>query len=198
MLSGEAGIGKSRILREFREQLSGEPHLALRYQCSPYGTKTAFSPIIEQLQHAAEFAPEDSPSQKLDKLERLLSKAMDDIQSAAPLLAGLLSLPTDRYPPLSITPQRQKVETIAALVAQLVGLARRQPVLVLMEDVHWVDPSTLETFEAVIERSDMLPVLVVMTHRPDFESPWARFGHVTNHSLNRLKRADGKTLSERR
>ncbi len=196
MLSGEAGIGKSRILREFRDRVSQEPHTLLRYQCSPYGTKTAFSPIIEQLQFAADFTREDSSAQKLDKLERLLSKAMEDISAVAPLLAVLLSLPAERYPPLSVSPQRQKVETIAVLVAQLEGLARREPVLVLMEDVHWIDPSTLETFRAVIERTQTLPVLIVMTHRPEFESPWGRFGHVTHHSLNRMKRGDGKTLSE--
>jgi class 3 adenylate cyclase len=196
LLSGEAGIGKSRILREFRDRLSKESHIALLYQCSPYAAQTAFSPVIEQLQYAARFTSHDSAEQKLDKLERLLSEAVEDISEAAPLLAALLSLPGERYPPLSMSPQRQKLETIAALVAQLEGLALQRPVLVLVEDVHWVDPSTLETFDAVVERTQTLPVLVVMTHRPEFESAWGRFGHVTQFSLNRLKRGDGKTLSE--
>jgi class 3 adenylate cyclase len=196
LLSGEAGIGKSRMLRELQDRVSEQPHTRLIYQCSPYGTKIAFSPIIEQLQFGAGMTPDDSASEKLDKLERLLSQAVEDISRAAPLLASLLSLPADRYPPLSMAPQRQKLETIAVLVAQLDGLARQRPVLVLVEDVHWIDPSTLETFDAVVERMPTLPVLLVITHRPEFESTWRRFGHVTHHSLNRLKRSDGKALSE--
>ena len=196
LLSGEAGIGKSRILSEIRHRVREEPHASLRYQCSPYGTKTAFLPIIEQLQSSAGFKREDSTSQKLDKLERLLSVAMDDVSVAAPMLAALLSLNGERYPPFSMSPQRQKLETIAMLVTHLAGLAEESPVLVLVEDVHWIDPSTLETFDAVVERTQTLPVLVVMTHRPEFELPWGRFDHVTHHSLNRLKRSDGQALSE--
>ena len=196
LLCGEAGIGKSRMLRELRECVGEEAHTTLRYQCSPYGIKTAFSPIIEQLQQSAGFTRADSAPQKLDKLERQLSLALDNISLAAPLLAALLSLPGERYPPLSMTPQRQKLETIAVLVAQLEGLARQRPLLVLVEDVHWIDPSTLETFDAVVPRTHNLPVLVVMTHRPEFESPWGRFGHVTQHFLTRLNPGDGKALSE--
>ncbi len=196
LLSGEAGIGKSRILREFRERMREQPHTTLRFQCSPYAMKIAFSPVIEQLQFAADFRSEDPPEQKLDKLELLLSQALDDVSKAAPLLAALLSLPGDRYPPITMSPQRQKLETIAALIEQLEGLARRQPVLMLVEDLHWMDPSTLETFDAVVEQAQTLPVAVVMTHRPEFEYTWGRFGHVTQISLNRLNRAHGKRLSE--
>jgi class 3 adenylate cyclase/adenylylsulfate kinase-like enzyme len=194
MLSGEAGIGKSRMLRQLREALSEKTPTVLRYQCSPYCAKTAFMPFIEQLQYGAGFSPEDTAEEKLDKLERLLSPNVDEVSAAAPLAAALLSLPADRYPPLSMTPQRQKLETIAALVAQLEGLAHRNPMLVMAEDLHWIDPSTLEVFDAVVERAQTLPLLVVMTHRPEFDHAWEAFGHVTHHSLNRLNRSDGKAL----
>lgn len=194
-LSGEAGIGKSRMLRQLRERVEEQAHATLRYQCSPYGTKTAFMPFIEQLQHNAGFSAEDTVDRKLDKLEALLSPNVDDVSTSVALIAALLSLPADRYPPLSMTPPRQKQETVAALVAQLEGLARRKPVLILVEDLHWIDPSTLETFESVVERTQALPVLMVMTHRPEFEPSWGAFGHVTHHSLNRLNRTDGQALA---
>lgn len=195
LLSGEPGIGKSRMLRELHEHVVEEPHTELRYQCSPFGGKTAFLPIIEQIQHSAGFTEEDSVSKKLDKLERLLLLALDDISTAVPLLAVLLSLPCDRYPLLAMTPQRQKLETTAILTAQFEGLAKQQPVLVSIEDIHWIDPSTLEVFDALVERAQTLPILAVISHRPEFESPWRTFGHVTHHSLTRLNRKDGKALS---
>ncbi|MCP4385207.1 MAG: AAA family ATPase [Hyphomicrobiales bacterium] len=197
LISGEAGIGKSRILREFRERLDGEPHTCLRYQCSPYQINAAFNPIIEQLQRAADFRQEDTVEGKLDKLERLLGATQDDGWVARALMAALLSLPTERYPALDMTPQRRKLQTIAVLVAQLEALTERCPVLVLVEDIHWIDASTLETFDAVVDRAQELPVLTVMTHRPEFEPRWTGYGHVTHHSLNRLSRSDGKELAER-
>lgn len=195
LLSGEAGIGKSRMLRELREQISDEPHTSLRYQCSPFSTKTAFAPIIDQLVNGAGIIPDDSTARKLDKIESLLSTSVGDT-ATAPLFANLLSIPGDRYPPLSMTAQRQKLGIIAGLVAQLEALAGQRPVLVLVEDAHWMDASTLETFDAIVERTRALPVLVVMTHRPELESTWGRFGHVTVHSLNRLNRRDARALSE--
>ena len=197
LLSGEAGIGKSRILREFVGQLREGPHLTLRYQCSPHQMNAAFHPVIEQLHDAADFRREDTVDEKLDKLERLVGDTGEDGSEARSLMAALLSLPTQRYAPLDMTPQRRKLQTIAVLVARLAGLAKRQPVLVLVEDVHWIDPSSLETFNAVVDRSQNLAVLVVMTHRQEFESPWTGYGHVTNYSLNRLSRGDGKAQAER-
>jgi class 3 adenylate cyclase len=195
LLGGEAGIGKSRVLRELRECIGDESYTLLRYQCTPYGTKTAFLPIIEQFQHGAGFAQGDTAAQKLDKLEHLLTDAVEDLSVAAPLIASLLSLPADRYPSISKTPQRQKLEMIAVLVGQIETYARVQPVLVSLEDVHWIDPSTLEVFDAVVERIQKLPVLVVITHRPEFESPWGRWEHVSQRTLNRLDRAEGAALS---
>ncbi|GMQ75315.1 MAG: adenylate/guanylate cyclase domain-containing protein [Gammaproteobacteria bacterium] len=196
LLSGEAGIGKSRILRELREGIREESPVTLQVQCSPYRINTAFSPVIDHLQQAADFRSGDGVEQKLDKLERLLSSAMDDISAAAPLIAALLTLPGDRYPPLDMAPLRQKMETIAVMAAYLEGVAARSPVLMLIEDLHWIDFSTLEALDALVSRAETLPVLMVMTHRPEFERRWTGHGHVTHHSLNRLRRGDGKTLAE--
>ena len=197
VLSGEAGIGKSRILREFGESLRGEVRTTLRYQCSPYAVTTAFAPIVDHLQAAAGFERDDDDDAKLDKLEALLGSITRETPAAAPVLAGLLSLPGDRYPLLEMTPQRQKIEIVASLVAQVEALARRHPVLVLIEDVHWMDPSTLEAFDTVVSSVETLPVLVVTTHRPEFRSPWTARGHATHHSLNRLSRDEGRALAAR-
>jgi class 3 adenylate cyclase len=194
LLSGEAGIGKSRLLRELREHAADVAHEALRFQCSPYASQTAFSPFIEQLQRDAGFTQDDSVSEKLDKVEHLVSPAVEDPSSSAPLLAALLSLPGERYPPLDMTPQRQKLENITALVSRVEGLARNRPVLMLVEDLHWADASTLEALDSIIARAQFLPVLMVNTHRPEFASPWSRFGHVSQYSLNRLDRRAATSL----
>ena len=196
LLSGEAGIGKSRILRELREGVREESPIVLQFQCSPYRINTAFSPLIDYLQQAADFTSEDTVDEKLDKLERLLASVMGDISTAAPLMATLLALTGDRYPPLNMAPLRQKMESIAVMVAYLEGLAAGSPVLMLFEDLHWIDLSTLEALDALVSRAETLPVLMVMTHRPEFEGRWADHGHVAHHSLNRLRRQDGKILAE--
>ncbi len=197
LLSGEAGIGKSRVLRELREQLGNESHSEMRYQCSPYGTNTAFLPVIEQLRAAAGFGALDTDHDRLEKLELLLRNAPQASDTALALLAGLLSLPTERYPPLEMSPIKQKLETIALLVDRMEQASRDNPLLMLVEDVHWIDPSTLEVFDAFVERSQELPMLMVITHRPEFEQRWGEYGHVTYHSLNRLSRQDGRDLATR-
>ncbi len=197
LLSGEAGIGKSRVLRELREQLGNESHSEMRYQCSPYGTNIAFLPVIEQLRAAAGFGALDTDHDRLEKLELLLRNAPQASDTAPALLAGLLSLPTERYPPLEMSPIKQKLETIALLVDRMEQASRDNPLLMLVEDVHWIDPSTLEVFDAFVERSQELPILMVITHRPEFEQRWGEYGHVTDHSLNRLSRQDGRDLATR-
>lgn len=197
LISGEAGIGKSRILREFRDRVEEASHGLVRYQCLSYGTKTAFLPIIEQLQNAAGFTDGDAAETKLDKLENLLSKSAEDVSRAMPLLAALLAVPNNRYPAPTMSPQKLKLETIAVLVSQIEGLARQGPLIVLVEDAHWVDPSTLETFDVMVDRTQALPVLMVITHRPEFDSSWQSYGHVAHFSLNRLKRSDARVLAER-
>ena len=142
LLSGEPGIGKSRIVRTICERVKAEPHLRLRCQCSPYHTSTAFHPFVEQLERAAGFTRDDTAAAKLDKLEALLAQGTERVGEVAPLLAAMLSIPTvGRYPPLAHGPERQRELTVAALVEQLLGLARQRPVLCVCEDVHWADPA---------------------------------------------------------
>lgn len=197
LLSGEAGIGKSRILREFRNSLSDAPYISLRYHCSPYGSNTAFLPIIDQLRSTAGFTKNDTDDDRLDKLERMIRETSSNVDMAPSLLAALMSLPGGRYPALDISPIKQKLETIGVLVNQLETLAGGNTVLVSVEDVHWIDPSSLEVFDAFVECTQKLPVLTIMTHRPEFEKRWEEFGHVTHHSLDRLSRRDGRVLTNR-
>ncbi len=198
LLSGEPGIGKSRLLRALREQLGRKPHLALSHFCSPYHTNSALHPIITQLERAAGFASDDGPEAKLTKLEALLGQATERLDEAMPLLAALLGLATgERYPALNLSPQRQKQRQLEVLIEQLAGLARRRPVLELYEDVHWVDPSTLELLDLLVERVRALPVLAVLTYRPEFSPSWAGQAHVTSLPLNRLGRRQGAAMVER-
>ena len=197
LLSGEPGIGKSRIVRAICEYAEPEAHLRLRYQCSPHYTSTAFHPVIEQLERAAGLARDDPDPAKLEKLDALLAQGIERVSEAAPLIATLLSIPTDgRYPPLAHSPQRQRELTIEALVEQLLGLARRKPVLCIFEDLHWADPSTLDVLGPVIDRIGSARVLLLLTCRPEFASPWTSRSHVTLHSLKRLGRRQSATLVE--
>ncbi len=187
LVSGEPGIGKSRLAQTLLERLSGEPHTRLRTFCSPHHQDSALYPIITQLERAAGFRREDTAEQRLDKLEAVLAQATNDLGEAAPLLAALLSLPAgERYAPLNLTPQKQKEKTLRALVVQLEGLAARQPVLMLFEDAQWSDPTSLELLELIIDRVPALPVLVIITFRPEFTPPWIGRPHVTSLGLNRL------------
>ncbi len=197
LLWGEPGIGKSRVTQELRERLADEPHTRLRYQCSPYYANSAFYPVIDQLERAAGFARDESTDTKLDKLEALLVQSAGDASQVAPLLAAMLSLPIDRYPPLNLSPQRQKDDTIVALAAQVTALADRQPLLMLFEDAHWCDPTTLETLTAVIGQIEAVPVLLVITYRPEFEPPWTGHGHVVMQSLGRLGKRQGADMVAR-
>ncbi len=187
LLSGEAGIGKSRISQALRERAAKDPHTRLRYQCSPYHDSTALYPFISQLERAAAFAPNDTPEIKLGKLEALLSQATERVDEAAPLFASLLSVAAgDRYPRLEMTPQQQKERTLEALTDQLLGLAAHQPVCLIFEDAHWVDPTSLEVLGQIIDRIQGVRVLVVITYRPEFSSPWRGYTHITSLALNRL------------
>ncbi len=187
LLSGEPGIGKSRLAQTLLERLSGEPHTRLRLFCSPHHQDHALYPTITQIERAAGFRREDTAEQRLDKLEAVLGQAAKDLSEAGPLLAALLSLPAgERYPPLDLTPQKQKEKTLRTLVAQVEGLAARQPVLMLFEDAHWSDPTSLELFDLIIDRVPALRVLLIVTFRPEFAPPWTGRPHVTSLGLNRL------------
>ena len=194
-LSGEAGIGKSRITRVLLDRLVREPHVRLRYQCSPHHVNTAFYPFISQLERAASFSAGDDDDIRLDKLEALLRRGSDDIADSVPRLAVLLSIGTgDRYPALEIAPQAHKQQTQKALLDQLSGLAERQPVLVMFEDLHWADPTTLEVLEQMVDRIQEWPVLAIVTYRPEFQPPWIGRTHTTTLTLNRLSRRQGAAI----
>ena len=187
LIVGEPGIGKSRIAQTLLEQLGKEPHTRLRYFCSPHHQHSAFYPSITQLEQAAGFRREDTAETRLDKLVAVLALANKDLSEAVPLLADLLSIPTgDRYPPLNLTPQKRKAKTLQVQVAQVEGLAARQPLLMLWEDIHWSDPTTLESLDLLIDRAATLRVLMILTFRPEFTPPWVGRPHVTLLSLNRL------------
>jgi class 3 adenylate cyclase/predicted ATPase len=198
LLTGEPGIGKSRLLRALRENLANEAYLPLSQYCSLFHQTSALHPVIDLFERAAQFARDDGPCQRLDKLEGLLAQGTADVSEAAPLIAALLSIPADRrYPPLNISPQRQKERTLEILLDQLSGLSRREPVLALYEDVHWADATTLELLDGVIDRVRTLPVLVLVTFRPEFTPRWMGHApHVTLLSLSRLGRRQGAAMVE--
>jgi predicted ATPase len=189
LISGEPGIGKSRIAQALLERLSGEPHARLRYFCSPHHQDSALYPSITQLERAAGLRRDDTDEQRLTKLETILSRGTNDLREVVPLLADLLSIPTcDRYLPLNLTPQKRKEKTLHAQLTQVEGLAERQPVLMVFEDVHWSDPTTRESLDLVVDRVATLRVLVIMTFRPEFTPPWIGQPHVTSLTLGRLPR----------
>ncbi len=189
LLCGEPGIGKSRISNTFLDSIAEEPHIKIRYQCSPHHTNSPLFPVINQLERVARFEREDLPDTKLEKLEAVLSQAGDASLADAPLYAALLSIPSgSRYPPLNLTPQRQKELTITALTRQLLGLARSRPVLFLIEDLHWIDATTLESITRTFPLVRTAPVFLLITFRPEFMPPWLDHSHVTMLRLNRLPR----------
>jgi class 3 adenylate cyclase/predicted ATPase len=196
LICGEAGIGKSRIVAALNKRLDAEPAIRLRHFCSPYHQDSALFPVVDRLGRAAGFALEDPPAVKLEKLEALLAHPPPDENIA--LLADLLSLPaSERHPLPSLSPQRKKERTLEALIRQLEGLARQQPVLMVFEDAHWLDPTSRELLDLTVERLRSLPVLLIITFRPDFQPPWGGQPQVTTLTLNRLDRREGTALVER-
>jgi class 3 adenylate cyclase len=197
LVSGEPGIGKSRIAATFIERISSCEYTRLRYQCSPYHTNTALYPFIGQLERAAGLKTDDPPALKLEKIEALLSMATPQIERVVPLIAALLSTPTgERYPPLALSPAQQHRQTLAALLDQLEGLARRKPVLLVFEDAHWADATSLELLDLAIERVRQLPILALITFRPEFEAPWTGLHNVTTLSLGRLDQEQARAMVE--
>jgi class 3 adenylate cyclase/predicted ATPase len=197
LLSGEAGIGKSRLTAALMERLASEPHTRLRYFCSPQHTDSAFYPITGQFERAAGFAHDDTPQSKLDKLDALLAQTTTSKQDAS-LFAEMLSLPNDgRYSALELAPEQRRQKTLEALSLQLEALARSNPVLMIFEDAHWTDPTSLEVFGRVVDRIKALPVLLIVTFRPDFEAPWIGRSHVTALTLNRLGQREITAMIDR-
>jgi class 3 adenylate cyclase/predicted ATPase len=194
LIAGEAGIGKSRIIAALNERLEAEPVVRLRHFCSPYHQDSALFPVVDRLGRAAGFTLEDLPAVKLEKLEALLARAPPPKEDIA-LIADLLLLPSsERHPLPNLSPQRKKERTLEALIGQLEGLARQQPVVMVFEDAHWIDPTSRELLDLTVARIPSLPVLLIVTFRPDFQPPWTGMPQVTMLALNRLPRHDGSVL----
>jgi AAA ATPase domain/Adenylate and Guanylate cyclase catalytic domain len=197
LLSGEPGIGKSRLTAAHLESLAGEPHTRLRYFCSPQHSDSALRPIISQMERAAGFAPGGSLQAKLDALDGLLARNFTPRQDAA-LIAEMLSLQNDgRYPTLELTPQQRRQRTLETLTAQLEALSRANPVLMIFEDLHWIDPTSLEVISRTVDRLRTLRVLLILTYRPEFEPPWIGRPYVTALSLNRLGEREIEAIIDR-
>jgi class 3 adenylate cyclase/predicted ATPase len=195
LISGEPGIGKSRLTAALSQQIGAEPHTRLRYFCSPHHQGSAFYPFIVQLERAAGFARDDTVDTRLAKLRALLVQGTRDDEDMA-LLSELLSLPSSAAD-LNLSPQRKREKLLEALLGQLETEARRRPVLVVFEDAHWIDPTSRELMDLTVDRIRRLAVLLVITFRPEFQQSWGGLSHVTNLALNRLGERDGEALVQK-
>jgi len=196
LVSGEAGIGKSRLNRALQEHLAQDPHTRLIYHCSPYHRDSALYPVIGQLVRAAGIESGDEPAIKLNKLAELLGASVDLSGEDVALFAALLSIPSgDRYVLPSLTPPQLKERTLAAMFKRLQELCLHQPVLIVFEDVHWIDPTSLELLSRLVDQAPDIPLLLLATARPEFVSPWPTHRHVTNVELSRLDRIEVQALA---
>ncbi len=195
LISGEPGIGKSRLAAALEERIANEPHTVVRYQCSPYHTNSTLYPFIVQLERAAGFKADDTPQQRLDKLEAFLAETRSQGRGTTPLFAALLSIPlSGRYPALALNPAQQRRRTLAALLDQFERLAHQKPILFLFEDAHWADATSLELLDLTIERMRQIPVLALFTLRPEFEPPWVGLPNVGVIKLGRLDRGNVESI----
>jgi tetratricopeptide (TPR) repeat protein len=195
VLSGEPGIGKSRILSSLRERLDAGDVRVLRFQCSPYYVNSAFWPSIDNLERALKFTRDEAADSKLDKLEALIVTQYGLPLPSARFVAAILSIPCEaRYGAVSMTPQKHKDETLRTLVDITEAAARQQPTVMLFEDAHWADPTTLEVLGLLIDRVKTVPLLVVLTHRPEFPSRWSEQGHVVDLNLTKLTRTQSVAM----
>ncbi|GLR88420.1 AAA family ATPase [Bradyrhizobium iriomotense] len=198
VLFGEPGIGKSRIVQEIFAAIAGERHGQVSFQCSPYYTSTAFHPFSAQLKFALGLDREDANATSLANLEAAVAATGSDVAQVTPLFAALLSIATgDRYPPLDLSPQQQKDATVSAIVSHVLGLAREQPLVIAFEDLHWIDPTSREVIDLLVDKVQGQPILVVITARSEFQPSWNAHSHITTLVLNRLSRQLRTTLVER-
>jgi hypothetical protein len=197
LISGEPGIGKSRLTAALLERMAAEPHARLRYFCSPQHTDSALYPVIGQIERAAGFTHEDTPHAKLDKLDALLARTSTPIEDVA-LIAEALGLPNDgRHPGLDLEGRQRREKTLRSLVSHIEALTRQSPVLLLFEDVHWIDATSLEVLGLIVARVATLPLLVIATFRPEFEAPWVGRPHVTALIINRLESREVSAMIDR-
>lgn len=195
LVSGEAGIGKSRIVQEMRSEIGTSPYKNYTFQCSPHRTNSAFFPVIQHLRQAAGFANEDSRSDKLDKLETLLRSEGDAVETVAPVFAAILSLPAeDRYGPLDMSPQQLRGKAIELLIRQVVRASRSNPVLCVVEDAHWIDPSMTELVGELVSAVSNSAACLVITYRPGFEPAWPSYPHVSSVELSRLGQSQAEKI----
>ena len=198
LLSGEAGIGKSRLVQVLHEHVTAEPHTRLEWRCSPYAQQSPLHPVIAHLHRLLRWRPDDTPAEKLGVLEETLAASGLALPEVVPLIATLLSLPLpERYPPLTLTPQRQRQKTLDALLVWLLTEATRQPVLLIVEDLHWIDPSTLEFLTLLIDQGPTARLLTLLTCRPEFQTPWGFRAHLTPLTLSRLPRPQATQMTVR-
>jgi class 3 adenylate cyclase/predicted ATPase len=189
MLTGEAGIGKSRILASLRERLGMERHIVMRYQCSPHHLNDTFYPVIGQIWHAAGFVSGEPAEVRLEKLERMVEATGLSCDRIVPSYAAMLGMPTgDRYPPLDMPPAEAREKTLSDMVAMTIALTKQAPLLMFLEDAHWIDPTSLDLTNRIVEQVRHLPILLVITLRPEFSPPWPGQAHVTSLTLSRLTR----------
>ena len=197
LLSGEAGIGKSRMVQDFRGSLPDRSYYSFHFQCSPHHVNSAFHPIIQRLRRRAGFAADDDSQTKLEKMEAYLLRRRAEISAVAPIMAKLLSLPgNSRYEPLDLSPHQLKNRTIEIVIHHLLAQSQQQPVLFVIEDAHWADPSTTELIGEVMSRIADHHVYMLITYRPDFTPPWPDLNHVSQLKLNRLGRIQAAAIAE--
>jgi predicted ATPase len=197
LISGEAGIGKSRFLAWLTEQVADKTHTQLRYQCSPFHRDSSLYPFVQQLERAAQIDPEENTERKLEKLEVRLGPVAARTE-IAPLMASLLSIPFgNRYPPLCLSPALQRRRTLAALLDLMEFQAEQRPLLILFEDAHWADATSLELLDLAIERVRQRPILLLITFRPEFEAPWKGLPDVAMLQLGRLDRGQSEAMVTR-
>jgi class 3 adenylate cyclase/predicted ATPase len=198
ILSGEPGIGKSRIVQEVRERITSESHERISFQCSPYNTGTAFYPFAEQLKLAMGLEREESTARSLTKLEAAIAASKGEKERVTRLFGALLSIDThDRYRPLELSPQQQKDATVVALADHIIALGRDKPALIVFEDAHWIDPTSQEVLDLLIDKVQNTSILIVITCRPEFQPGWNAHSHITTLTLNRFSRQLRTLLVER-
>ena len=196
LLHGEAGIGKSRLVQVLKEHVAGDAHTRVDCRSSPYYQHTAWYPITDLYERAWQLARDDTPETRLGKVEQALRLYRLNLAETVPLFATLLALPlpADRYPPLTLSPLRQRQKTLETILAMVLEQAERQPVLFILEDVHWLDPTTLELLGLLVEQAPTMRVLLLLTGRPTFQSPWEPRSYVTHTTVSRLTRPQVERL----